>query len=106
MDGVLVFERGGGKDPGEYIRTSVIALRHIVEQLDKNVDPKDLPLEFFGISPQSVHGIERQMRTIKEHTLDPLKGMLHFPEEQFSFLSTEAIKKGKKPEEWLKEEYR
>ena len=102
----MLFERGGGQNPQQYIRSSFIALRHIVEQLEKDVAPESLPLEFFGISPRSIHGIERQMKAVREHAMDPLKGMLHFPEEQFTFLSSEAIKKGKRPEEWAKEEYR
>ena len=53
-----------------------------------------------GISP------ERQMNTIREHALDPLKGMLMVPEEEYSFLSSEAIKKGKRPEEFKREEFK
>jgi len=38
--------------------------------------------------------------------MDPLKGMLKIPEEQWTFLGTAAKEEGKRPEEWKKEEYR
>jgi len=105
-DAIFIFERGGGKDPGEYIRSSVVALKMIVEQLEKNTNPEKLPPEFYGVSPQGFFSEEKQKIAIKQHALDPLKGTLVVPEEEYTFLSSEAIKKGKKPEEWKKEEYR
>ena len=66
-----------------------------------DTEPKLLPLEFYGMKE---HGpeIARQQLAIKEHALDPLKGTLLIPEEEYTFLSSEAVKKGK-GEEWRKE---
>ena len=102
----MVFERGGGKDPGEFISTSVESIRMMIEELNKDTNPEQLPVEFFGVSPKGVLSPQRQEVIIREHALDPLKGMLSVPEEEYTFLSSEAIKKGKKPEEFKKEEYR
>jgi len=38
--------------------------------------------------------------------MDPLRGTLKVPEEEYTFLSRAAIEEGKKPEEWKKEELR
>ncbi len=107
-DGVLIFERGGGQQPGEYIKTSILALRLITEFLEKDTDPEKLPPEFFGAAPREFYSPERQIAIIREHARDPLKGTMLVPEEGYGFLSTAIIqgKAGKKPEEWKKEELR
>lgn len=106
--GLILFERGGrpGSQPAEWMRTSVTAIKLIVEQLDKDTDPEKLPDEFFGVSRDGALSPERQSIIIREHAEDPLKGMLSVPEEGYGFLSSAAIAKGKKPEEWKKEELR
>ncbi|MBI1979019.1 MAG: hypothetical protein HYS62_03100, partial [Candidatus Aenigmarchaeota archaeon] len=38
-EGYLVFERGGGQNPLEITRTAVLALREIITNLDKGVEP-------------------------------------------------------------------
>ena len=43
---------------------------------------------------------------MREHYWDPLKGMLSVPEEEYTFFSKAALDKGKKPEEFKKEELR
>lgn len=100
--GWIIFERGGGEDP---VKESVISLRKIVEFLEKDVLPKELPLDFYGMKPQGPE-LSRQEVTIRDHAMDPLRGMLLIPEEEYTFLSSEALKKGKRPEEWKKEEFR
>jgi len=100
----LIFERGQGQQPGEYLKTSVQAVRMIANHLDKNFHPDKLPIEFYGASSEGFYSPTRQEATIKEHFFDPLKGMLQVPEEEFTFLSSAAIAKGKKPEEFKKEE--
>ena len=95
----VIFERGGGRDP---IKQSVLALRKIKEYLEKDVPPEKLPPEFFGF-PTS-QSLARQKVVIFEHALDPLKGTLMFPEITHTFLGRKAIEKGKRPEEWAKEE--
>jgi len=99
----IIFERGGGQDP---IKDSVQSLRKIVEYLSKEVppDPKNLPEDFYGVGTEGPE-IARQFVTMKEHALDPLKGVLHVPEEEFGFLSTGVAQKGKL-EEWKKEKLR
>ncbi len=106
-DGILVFERGGGENPQQISRTIILALREIKKNLEKDVDPKKLPLEFFGISPEGVLSTERQMVIIREHARDPLKGLIISPEEEHTALGREALAKpGMTPEKWKKEELR
>jgi len=98
-NGYLIFERGAA--PRE---ETVLAMRLIKDFLEKDTLPKELPLSFFGMKPEGPE-IKRQELTIREHALDPLKGMLAVPEEEYTFLSKAAIEKGK-AEEWKKEKYR
>ncbi len=106
-DGILVFERGGGENPQQISRTVILALREIIKNLEKDVDPNKLPLEFFGISPEGVLSTERQMVIIREHARDPLKGLIIAPEEEHTALGKEALAKpGMTPEKWKKEELR
>jgi endonuclease IV len=98
-DGWLIFERSGA--PRENV---IIVLRLIKQFLEKDVPPKDLPLEFYGMKPQGPE-MARQELAIKEHALEPLRGMLAIQEEEFTFLSKAAVEKGK-AEEWRKEKYR
>lgn len=96
----LLFERGGGDNP---FKGSIIALRAIAEELEKDTKPDELPLQFFSIS-EGTRDYARQRVIIHEHAIDPIKGMLKVPEEDYTFLGTTAIKGGKRPEEWKKEE--
>ncbi len=100
-NGVIIFERGGGADP---IKQSIIALRLVIKFLEKDIPPKELPLEFFGVKEKGAE-IKRQEVAIREHALEPLKRMLAIPEEEYTFLSQAAVKKGKGTE-WEKEKYR
>jgi len=101
----LVFERGGGQDP---IQQSIIALRKIVEYLEKDVKPEDLSKypDFFGIAIGEIASPERQLSIITEHARDPLRGLIVIPEETHTSLGRAALEKGKRPEEWKKEELR
>ncbi|MBU3957954.1 MAG: sugar phosphate isomerase/epimerase [Nanoarchaeota archaeon] len=95
----LIFERGGGDDP---FKRSVIALRLIAEQLEKDTPVDKLPIEFFGMAkPEEM----QQMVAIREHALDPMKGLITVPEEEHGFFGKAAIEKGK-GEEWKKEKYK
>jgi hypothetical protein len=106
-EGILVFERGGGENPQQIARTVILALREIITNLEKDVEPKKLPLEFYGISPGGVFSPERQMVIIREHARDPLKGLIIAPEEEHTALGKEALAKpGMTPEKWKKEELR
>lgn len=102
--GYLIFERGGGKSPQEILKSSVIALRMIVEELMKSTPPDKLPLQFYGVSAEGFYSEERQMAVIMDHRFDPLKGLIMVPEETYRFLGRATIEKGKKPEELAKEE--
>ncbi|MEM5814320.1 MAG: hypothetical protein QXD77_00710 [Candidatus Aenigmatarchaeota archaeon] len=96
-DAIIIFERGGGQEP---VKESILAIRLIAKNLEKDTPPEQLPEEFFGI-PAGGPEITRQIVSIKEHALDPLKGLLSVPEEEYGFLSTAAAAKGK-IEEWAK----
>ncbi len=99
-DGILLFERAGEQT----IQQSVIAIRLMVEQLEKDTPPDELPPEFFGVRKDSPE-LVRQEVVMREHALDPLKGLLTVPEEEHGFLGRAALEKGK-GEEWRKEKYK
>jgi hypothetical protein len=108
-EGIFIFERGGargGQYPAQFIGQSAAALRIIIEFLEKEIEPEKLPPEFYGISSREILSEDRQLAIIKEHFLDPLKGLIQVPEEEYTFLGSKAIEKGKRPEEWKKEELR
>jgi len=99
----ILFERGGFKDPFQH---AVTALKIMVKFLEKDVPPDKLPPEFYGVSPRGLLAEERQWVTIFQNAMNPLKGLLKIPEEEYTFLSRAATEEGKRPEEWKKEEYR
>jgi len=99
----ILFERGGFKDP---FKQAVTTLKLIVRFLKKGTHPDDLPPEFYGIYPKGLLAEERQWVTIYHHMMDPLKGTLKIPEEEYTAMSKAAIEEGKKPEEFKKEEFR
>jgi predicted DNA-binding protein len=101
MKTYLIFERGGGKDP---YAGSVKALKDMKKLLEEGVEPGRLPGWFFEIPHPKYEA--RQRAIIFEHTFDPIKGLLKFPEEEYTLLGSAAIKAGKRPEEWKKEELR
>jgi len=98
----LLFERGGGDNP---FKGSIIALKTIAEELEKDTPPDQLPISFYGIS-EGTRDYARQIVIIKEHALEPLKGLIKVPEEDYTFIGTAAIKSGKQPDQWKKEELR
>lgn len=104
IDYYLVFERGGGQDP---VQQSILALRKIVEYLEKDVKPEDLHKhpDFFGLDIGEIGSWERQWQAVHEHGRDPLKGLLIASEEEYGFLGRAATEKGK-AEIWKKEELR
>lgn len=99
----ILFERGGFQDP---FKQSVTTLRLIIRFLEKDTHPDKLPDEFYGVYPKGLLAQERQWVTIFLHAMDPLKGTLKIPEEEYTFLSKAAMEEGKRPEEWKKEEFR
>jgi len=101
-DRFIIFERSspiGQRDP---VMESTLALKKIIEFLRKDIPPDKLPLEFYGIDKKDFKMQEVQIR---EHALDPIRGLLTIPEERHSFLSRAAIEKGK-GNEWETEKYR
>ncbi len=108
-DGVLIFERGsgrgGGKTTFEVFEQSVLALRQIAENLEKDIAPKELPLTFYGMSEKNEAVYKRELVSIREHAWDPLEGVLSVPEEKHSFLSRAAVEK-QKAQEWEKRKFR
>jgi hypothetical protein len=108
-EGIFIFERGGargGQYPAQFIGQSAAALRIVINFLERDVEPEKLPLDFYGISPTEILSEDRQLAIVKEHFFDPLKGLLQVPEEEYTFLGSKAIEKGKRPEEWKREELR
>jgi hypothetical protein len=103
MTTYILFERGGFKDPFQH---AVTALKLMIRFLEKNVPPDKLPEEFYGVSSRGLLSEERQWVTIFNNAMNPLKGLLKVPEEEFTFLGRAATEAGKRPEEWKKEEYR
>lgn len=99
----ILFERGGFKDP---FQLAVVALKLMIRFLQKDVPPDKLPDEFYGVAPQGILSEERQWVTVYYHAMDPLKGQLKIPEEEYTFLGRAATEAGKRPEEWKKEELR
>ena len=108
--GSIMFERGGGRTgqgrlPNEVFEYSVQALRQIVYYLEKDVEPKNLPPEFYGIAAGNMDVWSRQIVAMREHAWDPLEGLLSVPEEKHGFLSKTAVEKGK-GQEWEKRKFR
>jgi len=99
MDGYLIFERAAAARG-----STIISLRMIKHFLERDVPPKELPFEFFGLESGGPD-LKRQEVAIRDHFLDPIKGMLAVPEEEYTFLSKTATGKGK-AEVWKKEKYK
>ena len=99
----FIFERGGGEDP---VKQSILSLRLIKQFLEKDVPPEKLPLEFYGMEAGQVGSEVRQWAIIEDHGRDPLKGMLILTEEEHGMMGKSALEKGKRPEEYKKEEVR
>jgi endonuclease IV len=99
----VIFERGGAEDPFKH---SVDTLRLAVKFLEKDINPDELPLEYFGMKGPVAGDIIRQGQIIRDHAWEPLKDLLEMPEEEWTMLSQAVIKKGRKPEVWKKAEFR
>ncbi len=99
----LIFERGGARDP---FAQSVEVLKLAARFLEQDVDPKDLPMEYFGMKGPVAGGFERQAQIVREHAWEPIKDLLEMPEEEWTFFSQAVIRKGRKPEAWKKAEFR
>lgn len=99
----VIYERGGAQDP---YQKAVSVLRLAVKCLVEDIEPDELPEEFFGMKGPVAGGIERQRQIVQDHAWEPLKDMLDIPEEEWTFLSQTALRKGKKPEIWKKGEFR
>jgi sugar phosphate isomerase/epimerase len=97
----LLFERGGGENP---FRQAVDALKLMVKFLEKEVPLDQLPLEFYGLE-RTAGDERRQLQIMMDHRFEPLKDLLETPEEEWTFLSQAAVKKGKQ-KEFKKEEVR
>ena len=109
-EGYIMFERGGGRSGRgqsnyEVFEDSVLALKSIVEFLPKDIEPKKLPMAFFGVTPENKGVWARQMVSMREHAWDPLEGLLSVPEEKHTFFSKTAVEK-QKGQEWEKRKYR
>ena len=102
-DVYIIYERGGGDDP---FKQSVDVLRLCVKYLEENIPPEELPEEFYGFKKYTAGDIIRQLQIIRDHMFDPIKDLLEMPEEEWTFLSTSVVRKGRRPEQWKKAEFR
>jgi len=98
----VIYERGGDEDP---YQQSVVVLRLAVKFLEQDIHPDELPEEYFGMKGPVAGDFERQKQIIQQHAWEPLKDMLETPDQEWTFLSQAAMKKGKKPETWKKSEF-
>lgn len=90
---------------GSYgVRQSAIAFRNLIGELSKSppTEPGKLKPEFFGIDDEMR---ARQMVSIRQHTFDPIKGMMVVPEEEWTMLGEIARRRGKL-QEWERRKYR
>jgi sugar phosphate isomerase/epimerase len=99
----VIYERGGAQDP--YAR-SVEVLRSCIQSLEKDIEPDNLPMEFFGMKGPVAGDITRQRQIMRDHAWEPMKDLLEIPEEEWTTLSQAAIKKGKRVEQWKRGEFR
>ena len=99
----IIYERGAAKDP---YQESVTVLRLAVRSLEQDIHPDELPEEYFGMKGPVAGNFHRQRQIIQDHAWEPLKDLMEVPDEEWSFLSQAAMKKGKKPEVWKKGEFR
>jgi hypothetical protein len=102
-DVYVIYERGGGEDP---FKKSVETLRLMIEQLEKDTPPDKLPPEFFGYKGAVAGDEVRQLQIVRDHAWEPLKDLMEMPDEEFTMLSSTVLKKGKRPEQWKKAEFR
>lgn len=105
----LIFERGSGSLPYQFLRTALLALRMIKKYLELDINPdeilskKEYYSEFFGLDEQLI----REREIIFQHAVEPLRGLIVWPEEFHTIFGKEALEKyRKRPEEWVAEEYR
>lgn len=99
----VIYERGGGQDPFQH---SVEVLNLAVSCLEKDIPPEELPDEYFGMKGPVAGSEIRQRQMIMDHAWEPLKDLLEMPEEDWTFLSQSAMRKGKRPEQWKRGEFR
>jgi len=103
--GYMIYERGGGQTPAEVIQDSVLSMRLIADELEKNTKPDELPLSFYGISEQNPEVIARQRVAMRDNFMAPVSGLLTMPDETHTFLGRAAVERGK-AEEWRKGKHR
>ncbi len=99
----VIYERGGGEDP---YKKAISALRLMVNFMVQDIPTDKLPPEFFGVKGAVEGGVWRQRQIIRDHMYEPLKDLLEMPDEEFTMLSSTILKKGKRPEQWKKAEFR
>lgn len=99
----IIYERGGGEDP---YKKAISALRLMVNFMVQDIHPDKLPPEFFGIKGAVEGSMWRQRQIIRDHMYEPMKDLMEMPDEEFTMLSSTILKKGKRPEQWKKAEFR
>ncbi len=102
-DAYLIFERGGGDDP---FKQSIDVLRLCARYLERDIPPDELPEEYYGLKGPISGDFERQFQIIRDHMFEPMKDLLEMPEEEWGMFSSAVLKKGKRPEQWKKAEFR
>ena len=94
----LIWEWGAAGPPEE----SATALRSMVRMLENDVPPEKLPPEFYGMGPEFE---AQQYQAIFMHAMDPVEGLITFPEHTFSFFGERAKNMGRLSQ-WLRNRFR
>ena len=94
----MIWEWGQAGPPEE----SAPALRRMIRMLENDVPPDKLPPEFYGMGPEFE---AQQYQAIFMHAMDPIEGLITFPEHTFSFFGERAKAMGKLGP-WLRNRFR
>ncbi len=94
----MIWEWGAAGPPEE----SAPALRKMIRMLEKDVPPDKLPPEFYGMGPEFE---AQQYQAIFMHAMDPIEGLITFPEHTYSFFGERAKTMGRLSQ-WLRNRFR
>jgi len=114
---IIMYEIGSEK------AESVYMLRLMLRMIEYDITPQDLKVEnidnlmdrspdnlkerllqeFFGLTSQEM---QHEWKNIHEHALDPLEGMIEFPQPEYTFEGGAARDRRVAGDDWKREEYR
>ncbi len=94
----LIWEWGAAGPPED----SATALRSMIKMLENDVPPEKLPPEFYGMGPEFE---AQQYQAIFMHAMDPVEGLITFPEHTFTFFGERAKALGRLSQ-WLRNRFK